>query len=178
MSETNIALFGLIGAIVGAIPALLGVVVPWLRDRDRTSTDRRNIELAKAEVELISTWLDAVNKVPGDEHGNIKALARERLYRLLDVSAPIVHQRDMVPAVAAGERPKRGAFFIYLGFYCFLLFGASIDDSNNVSLSHLLSEATGEGAAPLIVLCVPLIFLFIRWRRSVKKANSLAEERA
>ena len=38
MAESSIAWFGLIGVIVGAVPAMIGAVVPWLRDRDRIAT--------------------------------------------------------------------------------------------------------------------------------------------
>lgn len=171
MNEVSIAWFGLIGAIVGAVPGLLGVVVPWLKDRDRTSAQKRYIELAKAEVELISAWLDAIGKVAGDKHENVRDRARERLDRLFCIEATLAEREDIGTTAPSGDRPKSTAFFVYLGFYCFLLFGTSIDDSGNASIDQLLMEASGEGMGALIVMFVPLLLLFIRWRRSIKRTH-------
>ena len=59
MSEGTIAFFGLIGAAIGAIPGVLGVVIPWLRNRDKNSQAMRELDLAKKEVEFVSAWLEA-----------------------------------------------------------------------------------------------------------------------
>ena len=50
MSEFNIALLGLLGAVVGAVPVLVGVVGAWFKDRDRIAAEKRTLELAKLEV--------------------------------------------------------------------------------------------------------------------------------
>jgi hypothetical protein len=168
----NIAMYGLIGAIIGAIPALLGVVAPWLRDRDRVSTEKRRIELAKAEVEFISAWLDAVEKAPGDNVKTIKLLALDRLSQLFDSNTQNVFQDSAAPQGAndiKSSRLKRGAFFVYLGFYCFMILGMSTDDSKNPSFSTLLKDIRSDGGFTLILFSIPLIWLFIRSRRPVKR---------
>jgi hypothetical protein len=171
MNEFNIAWFGLLGAAIGAIPSLLSVVIPWLRDRDKLATDKRALEVAKIEVEFISSWIDAAAKLPGADMDPYKAFARERLSRLLGSPAP----PPKTAPLTAGEkvRVKGGfAFLVYLGFYCFLLFGASIDSANNVSFGHLLDELMGDSGGVYLFLLVPLIVFFLRWRLSVR--NSIA----
>lgn len=170
MADFNIAWLGLLGAVVGAVPALIGAVVPWLRDRDRISTEKRAFELAKLEVEFVSAWIDAASKLSGDEVEAPKAIARARLYRLIS-DKPSGELRSSVGPSGSAKGKGRAAFFIYLGFYCFMVFGASIDESDNVSLSHLVKELSGDGMYALIVFAVPLVPLLIRWRRSVKLAR-------
>lgn len=170
MPESNIAWFGLLGAIVGAIPALIGAVVPWVRDRDRIATAKRTMELAKLEVEFVSAWIDAASKLSGDEMDAQKAVARARLYRLLGDSAPLELRSDVGPTGSVKGK-GRAAFLIYLGFYCFMIFGASIDDSKGVSLSHLVNELRGVGGPVLLVLAMPLVALLVRWRRYAKRVK-------
>jgi len=66
-ANTNIALFGLIGALLGAIPGMLGVLFSWLKSRDSASRSLKNIEPAKAEVDFISAWLEIVSTLVDDE---------------------------------------------------------------------------------------------------------------
>ena len=170
MSEFNIALLGLLGAVVGAVPVLVGVVGAWFKDRDRIATEKRTLELAKLEVEFVSAWIDTAAKFSGDEVETQKAMARARLCRLLADEAP-TEMRSSGGPIRSAKGTGRTAFLIYLGFYCFMIFGASIDDDNNVSLSHLMNELQGEGAGAMTVLAVPLVVLLVRWRRLVKRAS-------
>lgn len=174
MSSSLIPLFGLIGAIIGAVPGLLGAIIPWLRDKDRVAQKKRDLEVAKLEVELIAAWIDAISKVPDQTVETLKSHARTRLLQILDTGlrAPdVVGSAKPVAAQAAVHiiRPwaTRISFYTYLGFYVFLLLGASIDDAKGVSLSHLFSELThSPGSYTMVVLSIPLAILFWRWRLS------------
>ena len=174
MNDFSIALLGLLGAIAGTLPGLIGAVRTWLRERDRTAKRRRAVELAKLEVEFISSWMDAASKLTGEEIEARKAMAQERLLLLMSGETQVQPEsRDASREVAKVK--GKTAFLMYLGFYCFMIFGASIDDSDNVSITHLVSEIQGDGLVAMTILAIPLVLLLIRWRRSLRQARAMQE---
>ncbi len=171
MSDEAKILIGLIGAAIGVIPALIGVIIPWLRNRDKTSQAMRDLDLAKKEVEFILAWLEAASSISDDvDRKSIQSDARSRLNSLMSASTETSESLLSHQIAHRKEKPRRKGsllLFSYLGFYLFMLFGASIDDQNNVSLTHLIAEIFSEdGWIILIVFGLPLVFLFLRWYRS------------
>ena len=167
MSEGTIAFFGLIGAAIGAIPGVLGVVIPWLRNRDKNSQAMRELDLAKKEVEFISAWLEAASSIADEE--DRKAIQREARARLDSLMSA---NRIATQAVEAQEKPRRKgsmALLMYLGFFLFMMFGASIDEQNNSSIGKLLSELAAETEV-FVLFTLPLVFLLWRWHRSGRVA--------
>jgi hypothetical protein len=162
------AWLGLISAAVGATPAVFGVVMPWLRDRDRIATERRRLELAKVEVDFIAAWLDAAAKLSGPDFETMKAEARERLNRLLEPRA----QATLSPADHAASRRSRWlswAFYDCLGLYSFMLLGASVDESDNISLAHFFEEFKGDGLTAIVLFAIPLVGLYIARRLAARR---------
>ena len=175
VGEGTIAFFGLIGAAIGAIPGMLGVVVPWLRNRDKTSRAMRDLDLAKKEVEFISAWLDAVAAITDEEER--KAAQKDARARLDSVMCASREASDSLVATQIADRQekrqRKGSIllFAYLGFYLFMLLGASIDENDDVSLAHFVKELGSEDTvAALIVFALPLLFLAWRWHRSGRVA--------
>jgi len=178
MSETGtaIALFGLLGAFVGAVPGLLGVLFNWLKNRDSISRSLRNIELAKSEVEFISHWLEVVSTLDDDEVLKARRkTAQARLDKLM-LQTEEESERRAIKAIEAEVTPKQVrkniGFYIYSGFFFFMLFGASIDDAGDVSIPHLLDELSGDGLIAIILFGVPWIYLFIRYLRTKYKGHN------
>ena len=168
-SSSTIALFGLIGALVGAVPGMLGVVFTWLKNRDSITRSLRKIELAKAEVEFISKWLEVASTLDKEKTlENHRQTARIRLDKLM-TQAEAEEERRTVESIEVEETPKRirknMGLYIYSGFFFFLLFGASIDkETNNPSLSHLLEEVTTfPGASAILVFGLPWVYFFTRY---------------
>lgn len=179
MSEpsSSIAIFGLIGALIGAAPAVLGVLFPWLKGRDAVSRSLKKIELLKAEVDFISAWTQAISSVT--EHDELKVkkeTARARLDDLMQISEKEISETSTeAQKIQSGSVKKRKslAFYIYSGFFFFMLFGSSINDDDNPSLSYMIDELTSsDGLAGLIVFGIPWVFLFIRWYRSGLKQHN------
>lgn len=155
-----------IGAILGAVGAIMPHLIPWFRDRDHIAKTRKRIESAKLEVDFITSWMAAASEFSGDEIEEKKSQAKKQLVRLLDASEITPFQDNEVQ-----EKPKAGllvsiASYGYLGFYLFMVFGASIDDSNNSSISQLLSE---DNPVILSIMLVPLLILFYTRRLSIAK---------
>ena len=166
-ANTNIALFGLIGALVGAVPGILSVLITWLKGRDAVSRSLKNIELAKAEVEFISIWLDTVSGLVVDESLETrKEAARSRLDRLMQLTAESIEERLDESTQHKGTPVKTSKdlwFYVYSGFFFFVIFGAGIDEKDEFSIPHLISEVTGDGALPMLVLGSIWAFLFVRF---------------
>ena len=173
MSEGTIAFFGLIGAAIGAIPGVLGVVIPWLRNRDKNSQAMRELDLAKKEVEFISAWLEAASSIADEEDRKaIQREARARLDSLMSANKATSESLIATQAVEAQEKPRRKgsmALLMYLGFFLFMMFGASIDEQNNSSIEKLLSELAAETEV-FVLFTLPLVFLLWRWHRSGRVA--------
>jgi len=173
-ASTNIALFGLIGALVGVVPGILGVLFSWLRSRDSVSRSLKNIELAKAEVDFISAWLKTVSTLVDDE--SLKPLqetARNRLDRLMDLTEEGIEERtdESLETKASPKQVKRSFwFYIYTGFFFFMLFGSSIDDQNNVSYEYFINELSGEGGFAILFFGIPWVILFVRYHLSKRKS--------
>lgn len=168
MTDNSIAMFGLIGASIGAIPGILGVLIPWLRNRDDVARASRNLELARKEVEFIGSWLQTMSEVCSEsEMASLKLQARQRLDQLLVAGDEASAQLQPPPAAAPAPKRRLGTLsYVYLGFFGFMMFGASIDENDEVSLDYFLNEISGgDGQMALIVFAVPLLFIFYRWWR-------------
>ncbi|MCP4328356.1 MAG: hypothetical protein GY791_07970 [Alphaproteobacteria bacterium] len=176
MSEPgiNLALFGLLGAFVGAVPGILGVLYTWFKNRDAVSRSLRRIELAKSEVEFISTWLEVASSLDDDEAlERRRQAARTRLDRLIDLTEEEIERRaveskedDVAPKKARGNI----WFYVYSGFFFFMMLGASIDDQNNFSIPYLIKEISGEGGVVLLVFGIPWAVLFVRFLLSKRRS--------
>lgn len=172
-ASTNIALFGLIGALVGAIPGILGVLFNWLKSRDTVSRSMKRMELAKAEVDFISAWLKTVSTLADDESlMSLQNTARTRLDRLMQITEQEVEVKteESIEAKESPKKIKRSLwFYIYTGFFFFMLLGASINDQGNVSFEQLKNELSGDGGIALIVFGIPWVILFVRYLLSLRK---------
>lgn len=169
MTDNSIAMFGLIGAAIGAVPGILGVLIPWLRNRDDVARASRNLELARKEVEFIGSWLKTMSEVCNEsEMASLKLQARQRLDQLLVAGDEASAQLQPPPpeAVPAPKRRLGMLSYVYLGFFGFMMFGASIDENDEVSLDYFLQEiSSGDGQTALIVFAIPLLFILFRWWR-------------
>ena len=67
-----INLFAALGALLGAITAIITQLIPWLKNRDDMEQDRMKLELAKMEVEFITSWIKTANEFIGDINQNKK----------------------------------------------------------------------------------------------------------
>ncbi len=67
-----INLFAALGALLGAITAIITQLIPWLKNRDDMEQDRKKLELAKMEVEFITSWIKTANEFIGDINQNKK----------------------------------------------------------------------------------------------------------
>lgn len=170
-ASSNIAIFGLIGALIGAVPGVLSVLFSWLKGRDAVSKSLKKMELLKAEVDFISAWTDAVTSVTEpNELRERKDAARERLDALMKISEgdvqEVTDESRQVKTLSVRKRKSFG-FYVYTGFFFFMLFGASINDQNKPSLSNLVDELTSsDGATAVILFGIPWLILLIRWYRS------------
>lgn len=168
MADSNVAIYGLIGAAIGAVPALISAVGPWMRARDRIARERRLMELAKLEVEFVSSWLDAADKLEGADLADQRRQARERLGQLIGGGATAISVSVAgEPEVQEGRAPVQGrtGFLVYLGFYAFMLFGNSLDEHDNPSMDYFLHQM-GELWPAALVFAAPLAWLGLRWYRS------------
>jgi len=141
--NTSIALFGLLGALAGTVPGLLGVLFGWLKSRDTITKAMKKVELSKAEVEFTSSWIDTMSKVSdGDELETQKALAKNRLDELMQMTNEDIDEIEQSKQTTANKPKEKSsvAFYVYSGFYFFLLLGASVDAQDNFSLSFFLNE--------------------------------------
>ncbi len=175
MSEpgSNIAIFGLIGALIGAVPAVLGVLFTWLKGRDAVSRSLKKMELLRAEVDFISAWTEAVSSVVEHDELNIrKETARTRLDELMQITEKDISENSKELKIDSVKKRKSLALYIYSGFFSFVIFGSSIDDDDNPSLSYMIDEITSsDGATGIIVIAIPWVFLLIRWYRSGLKKH-------
>jgi hypothetical protein len=168
MSDVSIALLGLIGAAMGAVPGILGAVIPWLRNKDNVARAMRDRELALKEIEFVSAWHKAMSDIlPEEDLKSLKAEARSRLNALLLFNKPPTELIESPKSPETQMKPaKKGRmmFFTYLGFYVFMMFGASIDDDSKSSFSYLISKITTESGAFMFgILSIILVILFLRW---------------
>ena len=156
-----------VGAILGAVGAIVPHIIPWFRGREKLLRERKRIEFAKLEVDFISAWIAAASAFSGQEIEEKKSQAEKQLVQLLGPSEIISNKPQQ-----ESDKPRAGilvsiAFYGYLGFYLFLVFGASIDRStNNPSITELLSE---DNPILLLIFLVPLLILFFVRRRSKAK---------
>lgn len=170
-TATNIALFGLIGAIVAAAPGMLGVLAAWLKNRDSISQAMRNIELAKAEVEFISAWLEVSAGLDADESlEHRREQARTRLDRLMQVNEGEVKRREVETAARtdAGKTRHLG-FYIYSGFFFAMLLGSAVNDQDDFSLDYFMQEMAGDGGVVILVFGIPWLIVFVKYLRSRRR---------
>lgn len=175
--SSNIALFGLIGALAGTIPGLLGVFFGWLKSRDSLTRTQKSIEVAKAEVDFISEWVKAAESTSeGEELSTRKQLARDRLDALLKVTeedAERISKSTREIKTSEVSSKKSLAFYIYSGFFFFLLLGSAVDENDDFSISYFMSEMMSEdGAITVAAFGIPWIIWFIhRWRVKNKRRS-------
>jgi hypothetical protein len=170
-SATNIALLGLIGAIVAAAPGLLGVLATWVKNRDDISRAMRNLELAKTEVEFISAWLEVSAGLDADESlEHRREQARTRLDRLMQVNEVEVERRE-VEKTARTEVGKTShlGFYIYSGFFFAMLLGSGIDDQDEFSFEYFKQEMAGEGGVVILLFGIVWLVLFVKSFRSRRR---------
>jgi hypothetical protein len=172
-SSTTLALFGLIGACIGAIPGVLNAAFTWFKNKDAVSRSLKEIELAKSEVEFISSWLETVTQFDDDEELiRQRQSARSRLGKLMCSTEERIERRalESVEVQAAPKKSRASlAFYIYTGFFVFMVFGASIDATNSPSVDQLMKELSGEGGVILLVFGIPWLVLFVRFLLSKRK---------
>jgi hypothetical protein len=166
--SSNIAIFGLIGALIGAVPAVLGVLFTWLKGRDTVSRSLKKIELLKAEVDFIKAWTEAISSVvEHDELKSRKEAARARLDDLMQITEKDLSETCQDIQSDSVTTRKSLGFYIYSGFFFFIIFGSSINDDDIPSLSYMIDELTSsDGVSMLIVIGIPWLILLIRWYRS------------
>lgn len=170
MAETNIGAFALIGALIGAVPAVLSVVMPWLRSRDYVARSNREVELAKNRVEFIASWLDAkkASSTP-EEFEVLKRRVGERLDGILESSeaalapglVPEPEARSSTPRV----RRNRTFFYVAFGFFAFLVFGSSVDDDGNSTWSQLVNSLEADTGMYVFFL-LPVAWTLFLWMRA------------
>lgn len=173
-ASSNIALFGLIGALIGTVPGVLGVLFTWLKSRDAVTRSIKNIELAKIDVEFTSAWVAAVSSVADEEMLQARkefALARlDKLMRLAEIDTAERAVESLEIEASPKKAPKPLVFYIYSGFFFFVLFGASIDEQDNVSLSYFITDiTTGDGLYGFAFLSVIWVVFLVQHIRSKRK---------
>lgn len=170
-STTNIALFGLIGAVVAAAPGMLGVLSAWLKNRDAISQAMRNIELAKAEVEFVSAWLEVAAGLDDDESfAHRKEQARTRLDRLMQINEGEVERREVETAARTEEgKSHHLGFYIYSGFFFAMLLGSGVNDQDELSFEYFRQEMVGEGGVVILIFGIIWIALFVKYLRSRRR---------
>ncbi|MBL4583686.1 MAG: hypothetical protein JKX83_03615 [Pseudomonadales bacterium] len=169
-TSTNIALFGLMGAFVGVVPGVLGVLVAWLKSRDSVATHLKNIEVSKAELDFITAWLSTASCLPYDEA--TKALehkARARLHQLIQTTETTLplHSAPAAELNQTGRKSSRFSwFYIYSGFLWFMILGSSIDDEGDVSGDYFMAEMSGDGGFAILMFVIIWVVFFVRRLRS------------
>lgn len=161
-----------VGAIIGALSALMPQLLPWLKDRDNLSKNKKKIESAKLEMEFITSWMSASSQFSGEDIELKKAQAKIQWMNLLDVSA-ITSQQDSDSEEQ--EKPSAGilinlVFYTYMGLYSFLVLGSALDDDGDISPSVLLTD---DNPTFLLVFFIPLAVIYYFRRRSV--ANKIKQ---
>ncbi|MCW9051331.1 MAG: hypothetical protein OQJ91_03255 [Motiliproteus sp.] len=132
----------------------------WLKTPDNLTKSLRNIELEKAEVDFISAWLETTAKVTTDKEDlkSRKDSARLRLDKLMqfaEESIDEISDTAIRPNVHPKEEKKSTGFYIYSDFFFFTMFGASLDDEDEISVSHFIEKVTSsDGAAAFILFGV------------------------
>jgi len=156
-----------VGAILGALGAILPQVIPWLTERSNLGRESKRIDIAKKEIEFISTWMEAAADFSGPEIEDKKRQAESQLASLLvPPSTALSHPESGLESIKGKPSILSNiAFYGYLGFYLFLVFGASIEDGTNDSSLEELSKNFGM----IITFLVPLVILFFVRRRSQQK---------
>lgn len=176
--SANLAIFGLIGAIIGTVPGILGALITWMKGRDSISKSLKKIELLKAEVDLISAWTEAMSSVVGNDELKVRRESvRVRLDALMQqiTEEDIIENSNEIRKIQRAPEKKRKslAFYIFSGFFFFMIFGASIDDEDNPSSTHLVHELTSsDGATAIIFFSIVWVILLIRWYRSGLKRHN------
>lgn len=168
LSDTSItiALFGLVGALLGAIPGILGVFFNWLRNRDSVQRSLKKVELAQAEVELIGSWLSVVSKLDDEAYFQQKQqTARERLDGLMG-SIDIEIERAVVDP-SEQRKPQRSlGFYIYSGFFIALLLGTAVNDNDDFSWDYFTAAIVGEEGFILLLFALPWLYLLAKQLRA------------
>ncbi|MEH6651515.1 MAG: hypothetical protein V7707_15925 [Motiliproteus sp.] len=168
LSDTSItiAMFGLVGALLGAVPGILGVFFTWLRNRDSVQRSLKKVELAQAEVELIGSWLTVVSKLDDDDFLQQKQqTARDRLDGLM-ASIDAQLERDVVDTVAQRKPQRSLGFYIYSGFFFAMLLGTAVDDNDDFSWDYFAAAIVGEDGFILLLFALPWLYLLVKHIRA------------
>lgn len=147
--NTSIALFGLIGALAGTIPGLLGVMFGWLKSRDTITKAMKKVELSKAEVDFTCSWVDTISKVTeGAELEQRKALAKSRLDELMKITHQDINEIEQTEQTTSNKPKQKGSlpFYIFSGFTFFILLGASVDERDNFSIDYFIHQLTAANS--------------------------------
>ena len=169
MAETSIGAIALIGALIGAVPAILGVVIPWVRSRDLVARSNREVELAKNRVEFMENWLKAkhLSSTP-EEYESLKVHMGQQLDGILEsLGAALTPDPTSVGSVTPSPRARRYRTFFYVtsGFYVFLIFGSSIDEQENSTFPQLMKELQNDTGLYVFFL-LPVVVSLILWLRA------------
>jgi len=161
----------LLGALIGAIPGALGVLVPWLRSRESSVRLGREIALGRSRVEFLEAWLQAHAAAgPAEGADDARAEVRDLLGSILSSLQPSLDPKvGQDIALARGSesrvRVRRALFLGFLGFTLFGLGGSFLDDGGNFSG---LDNFDADLVLGFLFFAVVVLVLFVRWRTAVR----------